>query len=254
MMSTLRSTVTLLASIVILILAPQASAVTVNLLNADGIWITTTPSSPEVSGGGTNAISWGDPATWRGPSGYVYTETAPPPTDQPLGSKFKIGTFTHINNPIRGDFLETATLQIDYEVELFDGGSLGTYSGSSFFDFEHFETPNLQDPCANGGDLGSGVNRRGCADRVTFSMNDALSESFMASNGVTYQFMLSGFLLGNGTLAEEFWTKEKRHNTAYLMASVTAIPIPAAGLLFASILGLFGVLRLRRNEAALAPA
>lgn len=246
MKNTLKSRVTFLVCAAVLTLSSHAGAVSVNLIEATGTWISTQPT---VTGVGTNTISWGDPATSRGPSQYIY-ETLAPELGLDLGEEFKIGKFIHRNNPIYAPLLEEASLKIDYEIQVVNGGVIGTFMGSSYFDFEHLESPNGANPCANGGANGSGINSRGCADRVTFTMNEALSDSFTV-DGLRYELALTSFLLGDGTVADEFWTKEKKSNKAWLMATVTAVPLPAAGPLFASLLGLLGLMRMRRNTREL---
>lgn len=232
-------------------MSAHVGAATVYLNQAIGTWTVATPDA-YVSGIGTNEITWGHPLN-NPKSGYKYTTGAP--ASAALGSDFVVGTFTHNNFPIyNGTQITSAKLRLDYDISVDNGSSIGSFLGTSWFEFDHWETLNAANPCADGGANYSGVNGYGCADRVTFSLNQALSDSF-SYNGLTYQLTLTGFLLGDNSLADEFWTSEGKSNSARLVGRVTAVPLPAAGPLFASILAVFGFLRMRnRKRAALVRA
>jgi hypothetical protein len=234
--------------------APYAAAdpITIDINSVSGIW---TDTDPNVSGVLTDTISWGTPATANGQSSYVFEGVAPPPqTGFSLGELFDVGTFFHNNNPITGTPLSTAELTVNSKIVVKQGlAEIGTYDIVSVFDFEHWETPNGDDPCADGGANGSGVNVNGCADRVTFTTNGGQSAGF-EFGGVEYILNLTGFLT-NGSVADEFWTKEAFSNSAILKGAVvdktTVVPIPAAAWLFGSaLIGAVGLGRRHKRKAA----
>ncbi len=172
--------------------------------------------------GPTSAVYWGN-STGSGQSGYEFSSSAvdfditlpPSPSDD-----FIVGTFTHFNRPISGgSSISGVQLSISAEI-LVDGISQGTKN--FLYDFDHWETTNSNDPCADGGDHGEGVNVNGCADRVRLNYN-SLSDSFLIGSDL-YSLEIRGFLFGDldtGTPATEFWTVENAENEAYLRARVT---------------------------------
>ena len=104
----------------------SAQAASVDLVSVDGIWLDPQPGAVYgITGVGTSALSWGMPAGY-GQSGYTFDGAAPPVvTDVPVSSLFKLGTFTHHNNPIKaspGDGLAasitSATLQVTFGLEI----------------------------------------------------------------------------------------------------------------------------------------
>ncbi len=254
MKNTLKSRFTLFAAAATLTMSAHVGAATVTLNSALGEWTDTSPTLPVVNVDNTSSIRWGRDAGY-GQSGYDYTAEAPPVVEGiPLGTEFLLGKFTHHNYPIYAPALNHATLSIDYDIDIVDGGVIDSFTGTSTYLFKHDETLNSANPCADGNANGSGVNASGCADLVTFAINDALTDSF-TKDGLTYQLVLTGFLLQDGTIASEFWTAEHLSNHAYLVGMVTAVPLPAAAPLFATVLGLFGLLRLRsRKNTALSSA
>lgn len=88
------------------------------------------------------------------------------------------------------------------------------------FHFDHSETPNGADPCANGGANGVGVNISGCADIVTIS--SVSLDQLINVGGDLYFFNLLGFSIDNGlTFSDEFQSEEAASNTAQLYGRVT---------------------------------
>ncbi len=226
--------------------APYAGAATIGQITGiSGTWTATTPTSGVTTSLGGSQISWGSPASGSGQSSYVFGASTTP-IDVESDTTFELGTFTHNNNPIysNGTILSDATLTVATTLNL--GGS--SQPIKSVFNFEHWETPNNASPCANPG----ADNSMGCADRVTFALNLAQTESFLI-DGKEYVVNLTGFLI-NGSLASEFWTKEGISNSAILQGNIvekaSVVPIPAAAWLFGSaLLGFFGI-GYRRKLAA----
>jgi hypothetical protein len=115
-----------------------------------------------------------------------------------------------------------------------------------FFDFDHWETDNDASPCANGGSNRQGINSSGCADRVTIGSPTPVTDSAMIA-GVKYLLSIDGFFEGDQKLAV-WWTREEADNVAVLRGEITAVPVPAAGLLLLGGLGGLGFLPPRRRR------
>jgi hypothetical protein len=203
-----------------------------------------------VNGINTSTIQWGTPVWGGSQSSYSFTGTAPPPFTVTPEVAFNLGTFIHNNQPITSNSLtlKTAKLEVNTTLDF----ETTTEIITSVFDFSHWETPNSDSPCANGGSNNSGVNQNGCADRVTFALNLAQTDSFMIGDK-EYVINLSGFQVG-GSLASEFWTKESQSNSAFLTGKIveksSVVPVPAAVWLFGSaLMGFMGV-GYRRKVAA----
>lgn len=84
---------------------------------------------------------------------------------------------THTNQPINGDTLDRVTLGISLTLTPLNPplGALPATSTQFLIDF--LETPNGDDPCANGEAHGTGVNVNGCGDIFVIG-NNALNYSF----------------------------------------------------------------------------
>ena len=222
-----------------------AAAMTVlSVLPASALTVTSIESRWEnvaswVGGEGTNEIRWGK-STGHGKSGYNF---APSETDfeTEADTPFVLGTFQHLNFPVRGKFLETAELVFSFTIE-------GVSSAiNSVYTFDHYETANSPSTCANGEANKTGVNVAGCADRVRLLDNADQHQAFEV-NGTQYILDVLGFRT-DGELLTDFWTRERQVNTADLMAvfrlvepiePTSEVPLPASGLLLlGGIVGLF---------------
>ncbi len=246
---TMRTRYLLASSAVALALAAPASATTVDLLSVEGTWVSIT-GGVGTAGVGTDEISWGS-TTGGGRSSYVFEGVAPPPElNIAPNVLFDLGEFTHNNFPIpSGSGITGARLRVDYSLAIPSGG--GAQSFSAFFDFDHFETPNNEDPCADGNPNFEGVNINGCADRVRITTDFDGSESVTIGD-TTYFLSISGFGIDSDV---EFWTIEEDSNSIGLRAEfvtrVDVIPLPAAGWMLLTALGGLGFAahRRRRNAA-----
>lgn len=239
-----------------------AQAGTISIDNVVGNWtawtggtnVNTTPS-----GANPAELRWGIPQGGS-QSGYDFDAISPSgPWAQDVD--FDLGNFTHHNFVIdSGTSITGATLAVQFTFH-FDAAPLTSYTRTSVFDFAHWETPN--DPgkgnkCANGQANNQGVNKNGCADRVTAITNPDFTETFEFENEDgdirTYVFAVSGFDVG-----PEFWTVEQKTNTAKLHARITyeeniqppsTVPVPASAWLLLSSLGIAGVATRRRRKSA----
>jgi opacity protein-like surface antigen len=206
-------------------------------------------------------IRWGGNVPTNQKSGYNYTAAAVPINVAVVvnGSSagFNLGTFTHFNNPIpSGTSITGATLTVTYGLAIDDGVNPIVNLGlkNSVFLFDHWETPNADNPCADGGANGVGVNSNGCADRVRVSL-DAGASDFFTINDVDYFLTIAGFTV-DGIGKTVFWTREQAENPAQLLGSVTArgvtptIPEPATWAMLIAGFGMVGLGMRRRTGIA----
>jgi len=199
----------------------------------------------------TASARWGIPSGGSGQSGYDFAIAAQPidfivpPSPSP---DQQMGMFTHINFPIAsGTSITDIKLQITADIAV-DGSPLGT----RLFDygFDHWETPNGDSPCADGGTVGVGVDVNGCADRVVAHWLSS-SEDFTVGTDI-YTLNVIGFSLdpGGADPFTSFWTAENADNHAYLLANVAlrrdVEPVPEPGTLALAGLGLMGLVTGRR--------
>lgn len=226
-----------------------ASAATVTISDITASWINTNPAAnATTAGNGTDnpVVSWG---TSSPQSGYGFQAAADTSVPVPPDQEFDLGQFTHFNNPIpAGTSITGTTLQVNLNVSV-DGGAAQALV--FFFDFDHFETPNGDNPCANGEPNNVGVNINGCADLVTVT-NSVFSDTFDV-DGVLYTIAILGFKVGSDILST-FATVEAANTSAMLVAKVTSdiaeIPLPAAMPLFLAGLAGFGFAARRKRKQA----
>jgi len=208
------------------------AAFEVNIDSVTGTWTSATlEGGGSATGVGGDTISWGTAFGGPGPSSYVFEGIAPSGPFA-LGDTFTLGNFTHNNNPILGDSLETATLEVNVTGEVTNGLTKGL-NVTSVFEFEHEETPNDPGPPDSN-------------DIVTATSNIEQTTNFPPGSE-EFAFIFAGFKVG-GDVFEEFSTVEGQSNMASLQAQV--VPLPAALPLMLGGLGaIYGVARRRRAAA-----
>jgi len=243
------------AAAVSIAIAHPASAVTIT--SVIGVWESANVSGGSASGTGTDSILWGKAPRGGTQSGYSF-DAEQTPISTNVDEVFQLGAFTHSNNPIftNGPLLNDAHLAVSFTI----AGSDETFR--SVFKFEHSETPNSAQICADGQTQNAFVNANGCADSVTAVLNENESQGFFV-DGLEYVLDISGFLFDD-MLLETFWTRESEDNIAVLQASYrlisddtspegdplsddetpSEVPLPATGLL---LLGALAGLALKRR-------
>lgn len=225
-------------------LALPSSATALTITSIEGVWQN---ANHVTSGEGEDQIRWGVP-DGQGQSGYNFDAAGTDLVADP-DENFVLGTFTHLNFPVYGPFLEMVDLVISFTVE---GVSEAI---TSVFSFAHNETLNSSSTCANGQGNGVGVNANGCADHVTAVLNEARTETFVIDD-VEYVMDITGFEFEGETMSD-FWTVESAENASQLSAIFRTlddenqppppeVPLPASGLL---LLGGLAALAARRRRS-----
>lgn len=252
----MRKAISAIGFVSALVLSPiVASASTLTLTGVSGVWsawtggsrVTSTVNNDDVA-----QLRWG--RTSGAKSGYDFAGITPGVAQQ-KDTIFDIGTFTHLNNVIStGTSISAAVLDVTFEFFLGNDSSQ-TYTRTSQFIFDHFETNNGDRICADKNKNYSGNNINGCADLVQARVNPNSTESFeIVEGGVSrkYVFDVTGFDIGN-----DFWTVERRNNTSVLQGRFTyqenilgaKVPLPASGLLLFGALGGLAAARRRHLTA-----
>jgi hypothetical protein len=218
-------------------IATQASAATVVFGNITGTWSAATPGGAvSYSGNGSSnaKAKWGTPENWWDPKKSGYTFAANSPVNAVLGGvgdygPFTIGTFTHNNWPITGSSITSIKLTIATQI-IIDNVDQGVHTFEYLFN--HWETdnnvPGNNGACANGQKENASINKNGCADRV--KVNYLSSSSNFDVGGFIYTLDFAGFQDG-GDPVTEFWTKEKKDNSAKFLANIKMVgplssPVP----------------------------
>jgi hypothetical protein len=216
-----------------------ALADTFTLSSSAGIWSSVSPVG-NATGVGTNQIRWGVPVG-TAQSGYDYNGSTPPPQNFATETQFLVGTFVHHNQPITGNTITGASLDITLNMTFGVTPVTETFT----YDFQHVETPNAA-PCQ----FPDAPNLVPCDDRVSI-LNSIPNQTFTVG-GKTYTLNLLGFSLDNGnTVSNIFYTEEGLDNTAKLYGKVTTnltgtVPEPSSIFLLATCAAGLCLKRFRR--------
>lgn len=252
-------TLALVAAAAAVMLSGAANASVVSLSGMTASWYDGNPAT-NVSYTGNGTVSpkarWG---TGGNKSGYNFDianqpiDFVVPPSPSP---NQVLGTFTHLNQPINaGSSITDIRLSIKATVSIDNVAQGGPLEFK--YRFDHDETPNGADPCANGGANGSPPNQNGCADKVTATWLST-SDDFVVGLD-TYTLNVIGFSLDPlGTNPfDSFWTAEQMDNVAYLVGNVelrsklppSEVPVPATLPLVAlALAGLYGTRRAKATK------
>jgi len=232
---------------ILVVSAASSQAALVSLSNITAAWSNVSPTGVATI---DNSILTNPTARWGGDtgfglSGYNFGAVAGqidnnvPPNSAP----FKIGDFTHLNQPISPPSITGIDLTVSalVSVDMIDVGVL-----NFVFRFSHDETPNAA-PCPYGPSGLTGVNVNGCADRVTFASLG--SSNVFNVGGTFYTISAAGFNV-DGISTSDFLTVERANNNAELLATISVsneVPEPGTlALVSLCLLGL-GVARRRSN-------
>ncbi len=215
-------------------------------------------------------LSWGDPAVTGGDQSALKITDSPNTsyvnTNGPAVANVSV---THYNQPIYAPSLESVNILSTLTLTPFVPPGAPAVTGATItFEVLFEETPNNDDPCADGGANGSGVNINGCADIFVID-KDALNFEFTYNDlddpGYERTYYISFFELTSGLnpLPAEacgaagatapclgFRTPEEANTTFQFASLITTEPVrvpePALLVLMGSALSLFGLVRRRK--------
>ena len=226
-----------------ILISGTAQAASLTIDTVVGAWSNANPAGTPVdnsTGPGDDTVSarWGQPTTSGGSqSGYDFSGASSFSAVDNVD--FVLGTFKHLNFPITGSALTSIQLAVAVSVAGYASPIV------SNFTFSHNETSNTPSACLPG-------SVSVCDDVVTATLNLASSDSF-SLGGTDYVFTISGFEY-NGSIFDSFMTQEGMENTASLIGkfvakdSLSAVPLPATGLLLMGGFGGLAMLRRRRRD------
>lgn len=245
-----------------LALTPASASTVVEFKNIAGEWYNAVPVSANSNPTYANDTTTGDASVRWGTgsprSGYDFIPHIEPSLTVDLGSpsaSTTIGEFTHLNYAI-GSNTSVTSVSLKFNTDVYVDG-IYQERVTFIYDFNHLETPNSANPCANGLANHSGVNANGCADRVQVNFNEQ-SDGFQIGNYI-YALDIVGFMVGEDKVTE-FWTQETKSNVAYIQGRVAlyetltpGVPEPASWTMMIAGFGLLGVAvrRQRREDSSL---
>lgn len=244
----------------------SAEVVEVKFTNIVGSWFAPTFSNASTPntinnanplGPGSATARWGVPSGQPSQSGYDFLSLGDLVFNLDTASNQSgvgnIATFRHLNFPITSAGGSLTGIKLNFNTDVLINGSFVTNT-NFVYAFDHFETSNAANPCADGGAQGVGVNANGCADRVL--VNFAASSGSFAVGDTLYALAVRGFLI-NDNPATQFWTAERLSNEAFIRGQVVtrslagAIPEPATWAMLIAGFGMVGAVARRRQPHGL---
>jgi len=209
--------------------AAPAVAGAIDLTNFSGTWENSTGGT-NVSGEGTNSITWGDGVAPD--SGYLFT-AALDILSAGIGVPLLLGEFTHFNEVIPVPNLTGVDLHFGFDT---NGAPA---SVNSVFPFAHNETPN-------------NTGTSPADDDIVTITTPIVNVPILVGTDL-YFFNLLGFSVDGGvTFQSVFSSPEGGHNSALLYGQLTTEPVvpePASLLLLGGALTAVAT-RLRRARAS----
>lgn len=122
------------------------------------------------------SLRWGD-STGDGRSGLDIGLSPSNTNVTTNGAAVPNVSITHLNRPITGTTLSSLLINSTLTLTPFDPAASGLPPAVITFPVNYFETPNADNPCADGTANGSGVNSAGCAD-IYVTSNTSLNFPF----------------------------------------------------------------------------